>query len=39
MTYGGDMAALVVKNFKAADGKFEALGNVFRSRQLCKLEN
>lgn len=30
MTYGGDMAALVVKNFKAADGKFEALGNFFK---------
>ena len=24
------MAALVVKNFKAADGKFEALGNFFK---------
>ena len=24
------MAALVVKNFKAADGKFEALGDLFR---------
>ena len=30
MTYGGNMAALVVKNFKAADGKFEALGNFFK---------
>ena len=30
MTYGGDMAALVVKNFKAADGKFEALGDFFK---------
>ena len=24
------MAALVVKNFKAADGKFEALGDFFK---------
>ena len=24
------MAALVVKNFQAADGKFEALGNFFK---------
>ena len=30
MTYGGDMAALVVKNFKAADGKFEAVGQFFK---------